>query len=172
MQLSSSGRILALILLAGLSCKTTSIGPPLTVPIPAGLSSEDAEVAIVAMLTAPETKPESDPNTYTLVIANPLGAMLLDRYRHGKRSKGWFVESWTPGTIHVGYQRRSYYMRVAVRTTNDAVSLRILSSRNLKQSGNRIHTSAKVWLEQFEIDIRDALGSASLLKRDFGKPTP
>jgi hypothetical protein len=78
----------------------------LTESIPANLTQEDAEIAIVAMLTAHQQAPD-DQSTHTVVLANPLGATLWDQYQSGHIPiKGWFLESWEPGILELGYQRR------------------------------------------------------------------
>ena len=152
------------------ACKTVDIGPPLNTPVPSNLTQEETEIAIVAMLSAPLEEVQADPNTKTLVIASPLGAMLWDHYRRGRspRKKSWFLESWDPGLLYLGYlgyRRGLFYMRVAIKTGVPTFSLRIVESRNLDQTHGRIHKNAKVWVGNLEADIRRALGHASLAKR-------
>lgn len=150
------------------ACRTAPIGPPLRVTVPTQLSQSDAEVAIVTMLTAPPER-RTDPETHTLVIANPLGAILWDQYRDAQvRSKHWFVESWTDGEIVTGYQRRLYYLRVRIAVSSSEVTLKIEESRHLDQSDTRIHKNAKVWVEMLETDIRDSLGRALVVRRQLG----
>ena len=159
---------IALLLFCVVGCKTAPIGPPLRVPVPPELSRSDAEIAIVTMLTAPPER-RSQAETQTLVIANPLGAMLWDQYRDAQvRSKHWFVESWTDGEIMAGYQQRLYYLRVRIEVSDSAVTLEIDDSRHLKQSNTRIHKNAKVWVEMLETDIRDSLGRALVIRRQLG----
>ncbi len=154
------------IALAGLfACRTAPLGAPARIPVPANVSTEDAEIAIVAMLTAgeqPAASHLSDPNTHTIVLASPIGAMLLDSYRNRPASKGWFVESWNPGRITAGYQRGPHYLRVLIDLQGRDVILRIADSKNLDQSRGRIHENALAWVDRLEINIRDALGQASL----------
>jgi hypothetical protein len=135
------GLFLPLLLLIG--CRTTAIGDPLTTPLPSNLSLEDAEVAIVAMLTAGSHR-QVDPATLETLAANPLAAAMLDWYRHDRSLEGWFLEAWEPGRVRVGYQRRMHQLRVVVDTSVDPISIRIEESRELMQSENRIHARAKV----------------------------
>jgi hypothetical protein len=158
----------AALLLTSVGCRTTEIGPPVRISVPSGLSNEDTEVAIVAMLTAGnevERKEPTDPNTHTLIIANPIGAMLLDAYRTRAPSKGWFVESWDRDRIFAGYQQGSHYLRILIAAGHEEVVVTIVDSKNLKQSSGRIHRSALEWVNRLEVNIRDALGRASLLRR-------
>ena len=162
--------MLSLLITAG--CKTTAIGAPNTIEVPAGLTANDADVAIIALLTAPPASaPEYDAHsdTQTFVLANPIGAMLWDRYRHRSRQpvKHWFVESYAPGRTIVGFRNASQYMNVSIESTQLLVSLRIVSSKNLQQTDTQIHKHAKVWLDRLEVDIRDALGTASLVKANL-----
>jgi hypothetical protein len=139
--------------------------------VPANITQEDAEVAIVVMLSAYQEAPHrnfpADQSTHTLVLANPIGAMLWDAYRTRENlpSKGWFVESWEPGLLELGYQRRLHYLHVSIETSGSSLFLRITDSRNLKQSNGRIHKNAKVWVQLLEADIREALGRAYTAER-------
>ena len=149
------------------ACRTTDIGSPLNTPVPSNLTREETEIAIVAMLSAPQAT-QADPNTHTLVFANPLGAILWDHYQRGRLPiKGWFLEYWDPGFLYLGYQRRLHYLRVAIETGAPSLSLRIAESRNLEQANGRIHKNAKVWVELLDANIRDALGRASVAKRSL-----
>jgi hypothetical protein len=117
------------------------------------------------MLSSRQQTP-ADQSTQTVVLANPLGAILWDQYQSGHIPiKGWFLESWESGLLELGYQRRVHYLRLSVNTTGPTLILRISESRNLKQSNGRIHKNAKVWVQLLEADIREALGRASAAKR-------
>ena len=51
------------------------------------------------------------------------------------------------------------YLRVAVRYDASNVNMEIVDSRGLKQSEDRIHKRAFVWLRQLEQRVRRALGT-------------
>jgi len=55
--------------------------------------------------------------------------------------------------------RRLNYMRVAVRYDARNVNMEIVDSRGLKQSEDKIHKRAFVWLRQLEQRVRRALGT-------------
>ena len=157
------------LLLVVFGCKTTSIGQPLSITIPRGLSNSDAEIAIVTMLSADQDN-KGQPPKRTTIVTDSIGAMLWDQYCDGRtKSKLWFLESWDGGEIVAGYQRRMHYLRVRVKIYDSEVTLEIDSSRHLSQTESRIHQNAKIWVEMLETDIRNALGRALVIRNQIGQ---
>ncbi len=162
--------IFAALLVAFVEFKPADIGPPLITSVPENLTSEDVEIAVVAMREALMAKPQHrqpTQNQYTVaVMGNPLEAILWDLYQNRlpgnmNRSSGWFTDSRVTGRIELGYRRGGHYLHVPVDTTGQALSLRISENQNLKQKDGKIHKSALIWVQGIDPDIREALGQAS-----------
>jgi hypothetical protein len=113
--LTARAIVVVSVALLALACRSTPIGAPIELSVPGGLTSQEAELAVVTVLAAPPDR-RPQPNTSTIVLASPLGAMLWDQYRNSQlRSKHWFLESWTDGEIFAGHQRSSHYLRVRIK---------------------------------------------------------
>ena len=76
-----------------------------------------------------------------------------------RRQKESYFEDREPRIVYAGFQDRRFYMRVAVRYDARNVTMEIVDSRGLKQSEDRIHKRAFVWLRQLEQRVRRALGT-------------
>ena len=76
-----------------------------------------------------------------------------------RQKESWYFEDRQPDVVYAGFQERRVYMRVAVRYDAHNVTMEILDSRGLKQSEDRIHKRAFVWLQQLEQRVRRALGT-------------
>jgi hypothetical protein len=77
----------------------------------------------------------------------------------------WFLESVEPGKIYVGYEVPPHYLRTVIQLDDATVRTRIVESKNLNQSDNRIHDVAFVWMDQLDTRLRRALGNAAAAKR-------
>jgi hypothetical protein len=76
-----------------------------------------------------------------------------------RQKESWYFEDRQPGIVYAGFQERRFYMRVAVRYDAHNVTMEIVDSQGLKQSADRIHKRAFVWLRQLEQRVRRALGA-------------
>lgn len=131
-------------------CTTVPNRPTAPIPVPYGLTENQVQIAILSAMDQPSPKLSQ-------------GAEITDRALsvalpgYGDR-RNWYFEDRRPGIIYAGYQRRNWYMRVAVRYDTRVVTLFIEESRNLKQSGNKIHKTAIAELHTLEDRLRRSLG--------------
>jgi hypothetical protein len=151
------------ILLAALvvvSCRTEQIGVREPIVVPSGLTENEIQIAILTALTDLSHPPAYDPN---VIVAGSVGdAIAWSLFKEAERSSsGWYPESHEPGVIFAGLDVRSHYMRIAIHYDTKSVRTQIVESRNLKQSGGRIHRKANAWLAKLEAKIRVALGQVS-----------
>jgi hypothetical protein len=86
-----------------------------------------------------------------------------------ERKPGWYPESADPGVIHAGLEKGPYYLRVAIDYDDSTVQTRIVESKQLRQTDDRIHKSAVQWIDQLEMRIRRALGQLAATRALEGR---
>lgn len=100
------------------------------------------------------------------IADNALKAVLGWRYQSAAIPRFvWFPESVGAGIIYAGYQYSTLYLRAAIHYDSQTVTTRIVDSKNLHQSADRIHPTALVWMDTLETRIRRALGRAAAAKK-------
>lgn len=159
------GFVLAAVAMAVLGgCYTAKIPVRPAVSVPPLLSEPDVELIILFDLANQPLPPEF--TNGERIADNALQAAFGWRYQTAQPPRAvWFPESVEPGVIYAGYERRNHYLRAAIRYTQSSVSISIVESRNLYQSGDRIHKNAIAWVDQLEGRVRRALGAAATAKR-------
>ncbi len=153
--MQSQSAIVSSLLALALGCASLATYEPARIPIPSGLSAEDAQLSILlAIAAAPEDGPPSlVPNATD--ARGILVAQALDGIRRSAHSSHpWFVEDQGPTWVRAGVNVRTHYLSVRYEVGPDTISERIVRSANLEQSGNRIHGNAILWLEDLRARIR------------------
>jgi hypothetical protein len=152
-------------LLVMLGCRTTWIGSGDSIAVPAGLEGEQVELAIMKALAS---RPRSNDGPDIVVDIGQFSARIdTDAFDQDPAQEGWHAESIEGDVVYAGFYRGAHYLRVAIGHDPREVRVRIVSSRNLKQSGHRIHKNAKIWVAQLEDRIRRQLSTAA-----FARPKP
>src|SRR5215467_8108312 len=140
------------------ACSTVQNVSPPPISVPSKLTENDTELAILMAITDRAVPPKLAPGEK--VTDSVLSAVIDPATNNTRRQRGpWHFEDRQPGIVYAGFEERRYYMRVAVRYNPRNVTMEIVDSRNLKQSEDRIHKRAFVWLGQFEQRVRRALGT-------------
>jgi hypothetical protein len=134
-----------------------------------GLEVEDVELAILLAIADPLEPPALAPEQE---ITDELLPKILGG-RRGIRRPGnpWSFESREPGLIFASYERGNVYMRVAIRFDDRLVMLRIVTSRNLGQIGDRIHDEAFTLLAELDRRIRRTVLLVAQ-RNEYGAPIP
>src|SRR5262249_32618323 len=110
------------------------------IQVPAGLSLQQVELAIVAgILNKPPpsgydpTEPMSD---------EAFQHLLWEHFLRDARGRSWFPDSVAPGVVNASVNTRGYSLRVALAFNQTTIETQIISSENLSQSETRIHRRA------------------------------
>lgn len=171
--------IAVLILLLFQGCKTVTITDLPHVKVPPNLDRKEVEFAILhglgAFSDAPQTSNWENISDHALDARLWTHQSLQEDNKWAEDGK-WFLESAEPDVIYAGCRSGEHYLRVAMQYSKDWVDMRIIGSKNLHQSGNRIHKLALSWLNDLEVLVRAELGSFGLQKRlkaeGADKPNP
>jgi len=156
--------VLALVL----GCKTITNEQRAAISVPAGLNANDVQTAILYDLANQNLPTDLQPGEQ--IADNAMKAIFLYRYQSASgRKPGWYPEAVEPGIVFAGFEKGSHYLRVAVEYTDSAVQIRLIESRNLSQSDNRIHKAAITWIDQLEIRIGRALGQMAAIRALAGR---
>ncbi len=154
--------LLFLILAVLPGCRTTAIPTFDPLPVPAGLTLDQVEVAILAALAnTPVPRELSD----GAAIADRALATFFGPLRYqsvqASHNQEWYPESRQPGTIVAGLNVRSHYLQVRLDLSVSSIRTSITGSRGLKQSETQIHANAIEWVHRLEDRIRRSLGIMS-----------
>jgi hypothetical protein len=125
--------------------------PPAT-KIPSNLTVSDVEFAILNTVgdVAKNTSTGMD-LTYKL-LSYGLGGNDWGRRQY------WFYEGKEDNSMLVSFHYKVFYFQVRLTYGGDYIQYEITESRNLKQSGNKIHRNTLVWLSGLERNIKASLG--------------
>ena len=144
------------IALGFLSCTTVPNVSPPPIQVPAGLAASDVELAILIAVADPPEPPDLNPGQQ--ITVNVLNAIVGTQHSADRHRQPWFFEAREVGAVIAGFQRGQFYMRVKVRFDEREITLTIVESRNLSQTGDLIHRGAFSRLQTLENRIRRALG--------------
>jgi hypothetical protein len=134
-----------------------NVTPP-PIAVPNKLTENDVELAILLAIADRAVPPKFTPGEK--VTDNLLSAVNDPASNRARRQReSWYFEDREPRIVYAGFQDRQFYMRVAVRYDARNVTMDIVDSRGLKQSEDKIHKRAFVWLRQLEQRVRHALGT-------------
>lgn len=154
--------LVALLVALLVGCTSVPNRPTAPIPVPSGLTENQIQLAILMAITE-NPPPDISPGVQ---ITDSVLSAVVGGYRSLNDRRSWYFEDRQPGIVYTGYQRRNWYMRVAVRYDTQAVTLFIEDSRNLNQSGDRIHKTAIAELQSLENRLRRTLG---LVAQQAGK---
>jgi hypothetical protein len=134
-----------------------------------GIHARDIELAILLAIAAPEGTPALDPGQkisdalLTKIIGGPTGVR--------RAGNPWTYASRKPGLVFAEYEHEGVWMRVAVKYDTQMVLLRIVESRGLGQSGDRIHARALDYLGELDRRIRQTVIMVAQ-RNSYGTPVP
>jgi hypothetical protein len=148
----------ASLLMCLVACSTVRNVSPPPIAVPNKLTENDVELAILLAIADRAVSPKLTPGEK--VTDSLLSAVNDPASNSARRQKeSWYFEDRQPRIVYAGFQDRQFYMRVAVRYDARNVNMEIVDSRGLKQSEDKIHKRAFVWLRQLEQRVRRALGT-------------
>jgi hypothetical protein len=134
-----------------------------------GLEVEDVELAILLAIADPLEPPALKPEQE--ITDELLQEILCERRGIRRAGNPWSFEGREPGLLFASYERGSVYMRVAIRFDDRLVMLRIVASRNLGQSGDRIRNEAFTLLAELDRRIRRTVLLVAQ-RNEYGAPIP
>jgi hypothetical protein len=138
-----------------LACRTAPIPAFEPIAVPAGLSLQQVELAILAGITNKSLPRDTDPaRTYTDAEFQKL---IWDDYLRDAPGRSWFPVSRAPGVVYAAVDTRGHYLRVALQFDRTSIRTEIVESRNLLQEDGRIHKRALSWIENLHAHIRREL---------------
>jgi hypothetical protein len=140
------------------ACSTVRNVSPPPISVSSKLTENNVELAILMAIGDRTAPPKLAPGEK--VTDSVLSGVIDSASNNARRQKeSWYFEDREPRTVYAGFQDRRFYMRVAVRYDTRNITMEIVDSRGLKQSGDRIHKRAFVWLQQLEQRVRRSLGT-------------
>jgi len=146
--------LLPILLLLFTGCRTTlNVSPPPT-SVPPSLTAEEVERAILFTLKDAPAEYVGSPGYQ--IADRLLGLAFGESY---SRRQYWFFEGRGDHAVYIGYHNRNHYMRVEAKYDDKNITYKIVDSRNLRQSGDRIHENAFVFLSYLERNVRTSLGA-------------
>ena len=149
-------------LLVVVGCKTATLIPRAPIEVPPNLTLPQVEIALLAAITEKpvsiflEESLEAETRSARSVRLAALGNR--DRPR-----VGWFPEALRPGRIVTTYRHGKRQLRVAIRYSRFEVTMELLGSENMRQTRNRIHGRALVWMSELESRIEQSLEAVAFL---------
>jgi hypothetical protein len=145
----------ALLVAACWSCRTAPIPAFEPIKIPAGLSSQHVELAILSGILNKPPPPQIDPLVpYT---DEQFQRLVWDHYLSTAHGRSWFPVSRDPGIVYAAVDTRGHYLRVALMYDTASIRTEIVETKNLKQSEGEIHSRALSWIENLHNHIRREL---------------
>lgn len=140
------------------ACTTVQNVSPPPISVPSKLTENDVELAILMAIADRAVPPKLGPGEKA--TDSVLSAVIDPASNTARRQKeSWYFEDRQLGVVYAGFQERRFYMRVAVHYDAHNVTMEIVDSQGLKQTADRIHKRAFVWLRQLEGRVRRALGT-------------
>jgi hypothetical protein len=157
----------ASLLLLAACASTRPIPPPKSIPIPASLTKQNVEVAIISALrTVPppgsyDPRREMAPDDYETLVA----------FMTSSTNRAWVVEAREPGRVTAKIDRPQHRIRVAVTYDDTYARVELVDSEGLEQSGKGIHRKAVGWMLKLEKRIAQELDRMAFA-RQAGAPAP
>lgn len=74
----------------------------------------------------------------------------------------WQFDELAPGKLHATYSHGSHQVEVAVTFTQQAFSITLINTVNMKQSGDEVHRKYNEWVRTLEQSIAGRLTLAGL----------
>ena len=148
------------VVLGLLSCRTVPNVSTVPIQVPAGLAAGEVEYAILMGIGVPTETPGLSPGQQ---ITDNLLSSVWGRYNSAapRREPLLYFEAREAGAVFAGFQHRHFYMRVKIRFDDREIALRVVESRNLRQTETRIHRWVLPHLRTLENRIRVALGKVA-----------
>lgn len=151
------------LLLALAGCKTVPLPEPIEIEVPASLTAQQVELAILSGILNKRPPANYDPRVG--LPEAEFQSLVWDHYLQSASARSWFPESREPGYVVAAVSARRHYLRVGISFDTRVITIRILESRNLLQSSGRIHKRVPLWLERLNEHIRRELGRMSFASR-------
>ena len=133
-------------------CRTAPIPKFELIQVPAGLSLQQVELAIVAGVLNKPPPPGYDPTQR--MSDQAFQRLLWEHFLRDARGRSWFPDSVAPGMVNASVNTRGYSLRVALTFNETTIETQLISSENLSQSETRIHRRALQWITNLHDHIR------------------
>ena len=134
-----------------------------------GIDARDIEFAILLAIAAPQRTPALAPGQK---ISDDLLTKIVGGVPGVRRAGNpWAFASRKPGLIFAEYEQERTWMRVAVKYDEQMVLLRIVESRGLGQTGDRIQARSLTHLGELDGRIRQTVIKVAQRNR-YGTPVP
>jgi hypothetical protein len=148
------------------ACKTAPLPEPYRIPLPAGLTAQQAEVAILAGIL--NTHPPADYDPTRDLPEQEFNALIWQDFVGEAGARSWFPDSRDGSTIYASVSTRGLFLRAAIEKKSGALEISVVESRNLRQRRGRIHKRAIKWLRNLEAHVRREVGRMSVFARPAG----
>jgi hypothetical protein len=137
--------------------------------VPAGLDREDVELAILLAtgLTAPENETLANWHEYLIATLRNAGDRHVSRLDQAEDEDRWVFDAADGKDVKASYIDGQETLHVAVEYTHSSYEIKIVSSNNLNEAGNKIDPVANRWLSELKLRINRALGRVQLMKRTY-----
>jgi len=145
------------------SCSTVPLPEAIEIEVPPGLTAQQVELAILSGILNQRPPETYDPRVGLSELE--FQALVWNHYLRSASARSWFPESREPGYVVAAVSARRHYLRVGISFDTQTISIRLLESRNLRQSDTRIHERVPLWLDRLEEHIRRELGRMSFASR-------
>lgn len=155
--------LVAASLLAQVGCRTAPLPEPARIPVPAGMTEQQLEVAVLAGILNTPPPPTYDPSS--TLSDDDFDRLIWREFVGRARSRSWFPESRREDVLFAAVDTRGLYLRASIARRGDALVIQLEDSRNLRQTATRIHKRAHRWLNNLVAHIRREVGRMSVLAR-------
>ena len=156
---TASALVLSLLAIAG--CSTVPIPEPYVIPLPAGMTSQQAEVAVICGIL--NTTPPGDYDPTVTLPDEQFRKLVWVGFVGSAKSRSWFPESRDGSTIYAAVNTRGHYLRAAIEQQPTQIRLSIAESRELDQANGRIHEAAVKWMRNLDAHIRREVGRMAMM---------
>jgi hypothetical protein len=147
------------IILAG--CRTRPLAELQPVQVPAGLTQEQVELAILMALTDRYRPPDYPPDhrLTDAEVSNLLPAVAARDPYYDPRglSPLWRYSARGPNSVEATYRQDQHFLVVDLLYDTRQITPRVVDSRYLRQTDERIHKAVFVWIKELTDGIESAM---------------
>ena len=153
--------IALLSILGSLACRTAPEPGAYLIPLPAGMTPQQADVAVFAgILNKP---PPADYDPTKQLSAQEFNSFVWQKFLGTARGRSWFPEKREGNTIYAVVNKGDLYLRAAIERQPGTLRITIAESRGLDQADGKIHKRAIGWLNNLDAHIRREVARMAVL---------
>ena len=139
-------------MVAALGCRTAPEPSPYLIALPAGITEQQTDVAVLAgILNKP---PPSDYDPTREMSARDFNSFVWQKFVGTANNRSWFPEKRDGNTIYASVTKGELYLRAAIERQPGALRITIVESRGLSQADGEIHKRAINWMNNLDAHIR------------------